>query len=191
MNRQQKRSNGRKIGKAIITGDKQTINTVIALLDPAITVHGMDIGSVQRETGSGRAEIKLSENDQKLAKLYSTFATTIWRMRNRIIDPETGEPKQELKERSVSMLARDLSRIDDVLKDAGVEIKADYDGKTHDEGNAVNVISYEDRPGIDHDIYVETLRPTVRWTNEEGTTLILQKAEVVVGRPAAAASVGK
>ena len=71
------------------------------------------------------------------------------------------------------------------LEDAGVQVIGDYSGKPHDEGDAVKVISYEDRADLKRDEYIETLLPTVRWTNEQGQTRLLQQAEVVVGRPTA------
>lgn len=133
-----------------------------------------------------------SETDEKhLFKLYSTIATNVWRMKNQILDTETNEPKDGLDGRAVAKLARYLSSLDGALEDAGVRVVGDYNGKPHDEGNAVKVISYEDRADLKRYEYIETLLPTVRWTDENGQTRLLQQAEVVVGRPADAGNNGQ
>ena len=131
-------------------------------------------------------EPPITPEEKKLVKLYSTIATNVWRMKNQILDTETKEPKDGLDGRSVAKIARYLASLNGALEDVGVQVVGDYNGKPHDEGNAVKVISYEDRADLKRDEYIETLLPTVRWTNEQGQTRLLQQAEVVVGRPAAA-----
>ena len=131
-------------------------------------------------------EPPITPEEKKLVKLYSTIATNVWRMKNQILDMETKEPKDGLEGRSVTKIARYLASLNGALEDVGVQVVGDYNGKPHDEGNAVKVISYEDRADLKRDEYIETLLPTVRWTNEQGQTRLLQQAEVVVGRPAAA-----
>lgn len=128
------------------------------------------------------AEPPLSPEEKELTKLYKTFATTVWRMRNVLLDTETGEPKEELGERNISKLAKYLESLEGALEDAHVQIKGDYVGKPYDEGDAVKVITFEDRQDLVHDEYIETLTPTVRWTDKDGKTRLLQQAEVVVGK---------
>ena len=41
------------------------------------------------------AEPPLSPEEKELTKLYKTFATTVWRMRNVLLDTETGELYRE------------------------------------------------------------------------------------------------
>lgn len=127
-------------------------------------------------------EPPLSPEEKELTRLYKTFATTVWRMRNVILDTETGEPKDELDARSVSKIAKYLESLDGALEDAHVQVKGDYTGKPYDEGDAVKVITFEDRRDLSRDEYVETLTPTVRWTDKEGKPRLLQQAEVVVGK---------
>lgn len=99
-----------------------------------------------------------------------------------LLDTETGEPKEELGERNISKLAKYLESLEGALEDAHVQIKGDYVGKFYDEGDAVKVITFEDRQDLVHDEYIETLTPTVRWTDKDGKTRLLQQAEVVVGK---------
>lgn len=148
-------------------------------------IHAFALEDIPSERQSS-PEPPMSPEEKKLVKLYSTIATNVWRMKNQIFDTETKEPKEELDGRSVAKIARYLASLDGALEDAGVQVVGDYNGKPHDEGNAVKVISYEDRADLKRDEYIETLLPTVRWTNEQGQARLLQQAEVVVGRPAAA-----
>ena len=127
----------------------------------------------------------LSPEEQELTRLYKTFATTVWRMRNVIIDTETNEPKESLDERAVSRMAKYLESLDGALEDARVQVKGDYAGHPYDEGDAVKVITFEDRKDLSRDEYVETLLPTVRWMDKDGKSRLLQQAEVVVGKASA------
>ena len=117
-----------------------------------------------------------------LTRLYKTFATTVWRMRNVIIDTETNEPKESLDERAISRMAKYLESLDGALEDARVQVKGDYVGQPYDEGDAVKVISFEDRNDLSRDEYIETLLPTVRWMDKDGNSRLIQQAEVVVGK---------
>lgn len=124
----------------------------------------------------------LSPEEQELTRLYKTFATTVWRMRNIILDTETNEPKVSLDERAVSRMAKYLESLGGALEDAHVQVKGDYAGHPYDEGDAVKVITFEDRKDLSRDEYVETLLPTVRWIDKDGKSRLLQQAEVVVGK---------
>lgn len=170
--RQEKRSEARKIAKTLAS-------------DPR-AVAQFAHERVQSSEPKAPAEPPMSSEEKKLVKLYSSIATNVWRMKNQILDTETKEPKDGVDGRVVGKLARYLASLDGALEDAGVQVVGDYNGKPHDEGNAVKVISYEDRADLKRDEYIETLLPTVRWTNERGQTRLLQQAEVVVGRPVAA-----
>lgn len=127
-------------------------------------------------------EPALTPEEKELTRIYKTFATTVWRMKNVLLDTETGEPKEELNERSIARLAKYLETLEGALEDAHVTTKGDYVGKVYDEGEAVKVIAFEDRKDLTRDEYIETLIPTVRWTNGDGKMRLLQQAEVVVGK---------
>ncbi len=169
--RQEKRSEARKLAKALTSDPRavaQFAHERVPVSEPKVHM-----------------EPSMSPEEKKLVKLYSIIATNVWRMKNQIFDTETKEPKDGVDGRVVGKLARYLASLDGALEDVGVQVVGDYNGKPHDEGNAVKVISYEDRADLKRDEYIETLLPTVRWTDEQGQTRLLQQAEVVVGRPAA------
>ena len=125
----------------------------------------------------------VSADEGTLTRLYKTFATTVWRMRNALLDTETGEAKEELSARTIEKLVRYTETLGGALEDAHVSIKGDYAGKPYDEGDAVKVIAFEERADLKRDEYTETLTPTVRWTDNAGHPRLLQLAEVVVGKP--------
>ena len=121
-------------------------------------------------------------DEKRLFKLYSTIATTVWRMKRQILDAETGEPKDGIDGRSVEKLARYLYSLDGALSDVGVEV-VDYDNKPRDDGDAVKVVTSEPRKNLKRREYVETYLPTVRLRSNDGNVRILQVAEVCVGVP--------
>ena len=98
------------------------------------------------------------------------------------VDIETKEPKEELGERAVAKLARYLESLTGALDDARIQIVGNYEGKPYLEGDAVKVLSFEERNDLTRDEYVEMLTPTVRWVDNTGRNVLLQQAEVVVGR---------
>ena len=141
------------------------------------------VGNVRQEAApQAPTEPALSPEEKELTRLYKTIATTVWRMKNVILDTETGDPKEELSDRHISKLAKYLESLDGALEDAHVQVKGDYTGKPYDEGDAVKVITFEDRQDLTRDEYIETLTPTVRWTDKDGKPRLLQQAEVVVGK---------
>lgn len=146
-------------------------------------VHKANLADDIKSSGDKADVVKSGIDEKKLLKLFSTVATYVWRIKNQILDTETKDPKESIDDRGVAKLARYIASLDGALEDVGVQVVSDYDGKPHDEGDAVKVISYEDRADLKRDEYIETLLPTVRWTNEQGQIKLLQQAEVVVGRP--------
>lgn len=124
----------------------------------------------------------LNPEEQELIKVFKTFATNVWRMQKIILDIETKEPKEELGERAVAKLARYLESLNGALEDARIQTVGNYEGKTYSEGDAVKVLSFEERKDLVKDEYIETLIPTVRWIDNKGKHVLLQQAEVVVGR---------
>ncbi len=167
--RQEKRADARKMAKVLASDPRAVAQFAHELVPPS--------------EPNAPAAPPLAPGERKLARLFSTIATNVWRMKNQLLDAETGEPKDGLGGRSAAKLARYLASLDGALEDAGVQVVGDYSGKPHDEGDAVKVISYEDRPDLRRAEYIETLLPTIRWTNEQGQARLLQLAEVVVGRP--------
>ena len=69
-----------------------------------------------------------SSADLNHIRFINDLATGLWRLRKRIFDEETGEPKSEMKK-----LYRHFEATWDVLMNAGVEIQ-DHTGEAYDSG---------------------------------------------------------
>ncbi|MFG2777818.1 hypothetical protein ACGFY7_08135 [Streptomyces prunicolor] len=64
------------------------------------------------------------------------------------------------------------------LADDGLKIQ-DHDGMPFDPGLSLEVLVFEEEPGLPHEVVLETVRPTVYLRGER-----IQVGQVVVGRPA-------
>lgn len=110
------------------------------------------------------------DNDAALAAI----ATNAWRAKKKMLDVETGEPKDEMRR-----VYRHVEAILDALTESGIEIM-DPCGQAYDTGLPVRVVSSEEREGLRREEIVETLKPAIR---RQGKTL--QQCEVVLGVPKA------
>ena len=108
----------------------------------------------------------------EIMKSLSSIATNIWRARNKMVDPVTDEPKDEMRR-----VFRHVDEIFDSVEEMGLQI-VDPTGKPYDTGMAVKVITFEETPGLLREEITETIKPSIIW---EGR--LLQMGEVIVGSP--------
>lgn len=113
-----------------------------------------------------------AQADEGLQNALSTIATNIWRARNKIVDSETGEVKDEMKR-----IYRHVEAVFDALSQIGVDIK-DMQGRLYDSGMALKVISFEPTPGLTKEEITETIRPTITYKDQ-----LIQIGEVIIGTP--------
>ncbi|KUL24360.1 hypothetical protein [Streptomyces regalis] len=64
------------------------------------------------------------------------------------------------------------------LADDGLEIQ-EHDGLPFDSGQSLEALVFQDEPGLDREVVLETVRPSVYFRGER-----IQMGQVVVGRPA-------
>ncbi len=100
------------------------------------------------------------------------LATQVWRSRNRIIDPATGEPREEMRR-----VHRHIEGAFEIFTEMGLSIK-DWLNQPYDAGLPVKVLTFQPTPGIERDTVLEAVRPTVIWKDR-----LLQMGEVIVGIP--------
>jgi len=181
---------GKQLFEALRSGDLMAVQNVCVTVMGIIGPQSIVAFQMPPKQNAKPAEVQppMNPEQEKLEKLYSNVATNIWRIKNQILAEDNSEGdsetyKESLDERAVSKIARYINSLMTALNNGGVEIVSDFVGKPHREGSAVKVVSYEDRQDLTQDEYVEVLMPTVRWTNSQGQTRLLQPAEVVVGRP--------
>jgi len=104
--------------------------------------------------------------------LLADLATGLWRLRQRFIDPATGEPLESMRRpfRDVEML---LCR----LAEDAIEVQ-DHTGVLYDPSQSLRVAAFQPVAGIEPDRILETLKPTVYHHHQR-----IQVGEVIVGIP--------
>ncbi len=102
----------------------------------------------------------------------AAIATHVWRAKSKLIDPASGQPREETKR-----TYRHIESTLDALGQMGVVIR-DQLNEPYDPGLPVNVLTFQPMPGLSRDTIVEVLRPTIIWQDR-----VLQVGEVVVGTP--------
>lgn len=110
--------------------------------------------------------------DPELLKILASIATNAWRAERRIVDPDTNEPKGDMK-----LLYRDVNAIRKALELLGVKT-IDPTGRAYDSGMALKVISFEPTQGWSKEEIKETIKPSVTWQDH-----LIQMGEVIVGTP--------
>jgi hypothetical protein len=107
-----------------------------------------------------------------VVRVLTHIATNAWRARIKMVNPDTGEPREDVKR-----LYRHIEAILDALQQIDIEI-IDFIGKAYDTGMALKVISFEQTAGLSKEEIKETLRPSVLWQGQ-----LIQMGEVIVGTP--------
>ena len=102
----------------------------------------------------------------------SGLATQVWRARNRMIDPETGEPREEMRR-----IYRHIEGACEMFTEMGLTMN-DWVKQPYDTGLPLKVLTFQPTPGILRDTVLEAVRPTVIWRDR-----LLQMGEVIVGTP--------
>lgn len=100
-------------------------------------------------------------------------ATGIWRLRQRMLDPATKEPKEPFQREF-----RHVEAMWDALEAAGVAI-LDQTGQPFDPGLSLRVAEWVPAQGIQRSRIQETLKPTVYFKDKH-----IQQGEVIVETPA-------
>lgn len=107
-----------------------------------------------------------------IAKALVTIANHAWKAASRSSNPDSSESASDLKR-----VQRSLAGIMDALKDIGIEVRS-HTGDTFDYGLPLKVITAQPTPGIEKEVVIETLRPTLFWNNN-----IVQMGEVIIATP--------
>lgn len=108
----------------------------------------------------------------KVTSTLALIATNAWRAKVRIIDPETGQPKEDLRR-----IYRHIEGIFNAFDELGMKI-IDPTGRAYDSGMALKAISFEQTHGLAREEIKETIKPSVTWNDR-----LIQMGEVIVGTP--------
>lgn len=113
---------------------------------------------------------------QEQLELVADIGTGLWRLRQRLINPETGQPLEETRR-----AYRHLQSVWDAIHDAGYLIQ-DHTGQPFNARQTLKVITYEQKPDIEREIVSETIKPSVYY-QREGKDVLIQMGEVIVATP--------
>ncbi len=105
-------------------------------------------------------------------KEFAYIATQAWKARTKMLDPTSGEAREDMKR-----VIRHIDAILSTIRDIGFEIK-DHTGEGFDYGQPLRLVATQPTAGLAKDTVLETLKPTIYWRGQ-----IIQTGEVIVGIP--------
>ena len=111
-------------------------------------------------------------NFSEQCRLLSEIATELWRLKQKMIDEQNGEPSEAMR-RPYRHVASAL----DALAEVGIEIQ-NHTGQPYKSGLAVEVLAFQPTAEIAREMIVETVRPSI-YLNEKQ----VQQGQVIVGTP--------
>ena len=114
----------------------------------------------------------------EFTKSVAAVATNAWKLRARLVDGKSGEPRDDLKKEDIRKLARHVEAIFESLSQIELEVK-DRTGEPFDYGLPEKVITTQPQPGLKKEQIIETLRPSIYWNKQ-----LVQQGEVVIATPA-------
>lgn len=120
------------------------------------------------QSGPGEDQAPSEEHRRLLADL----ATGLFRLRRRMVDPQSGRPLEAQRAAYRHVEAAMLA-----MRHAGVEI-VDHTGERWVDGRSIRAVAFQPTAGLQREMILETIKPTVVYRDWH-----LQMGEVVVGSP--------
>ena len=107
-------------------------------------------------------------------EFLADLATNAWRLREKMREPGTDQPREEMRR-----VYRHVEAIWASLQQQGVEIR-DPTGEIVPEGGVygLRVLASQPTPGITREKVLETIKPTIRFKNQ-----VIQMGEVILAVP--------
>lgn len=138
-----------------------------------VSLEGCAPGQPEKDV-VGAPAASASESGVLSAKDLARIATGLWRIRTRMVDPDSGEALPEMKK-----VIRHVERVLEDLSDVGVEV-IDHTGQAMPDigASALTALAYEPRAGLRDATVVETVLPSVYLKGKS-----IQTGEVIVGKP--------
>lgn len=127
---------------------------------------------IQKLHNAGGSLQKVEVVPSAVVQVLGHIATNAWRAKVKMVDPDTGEAKEEMKR-----VYRHIEGIFDALSQIGIET-IDPTGRAYDSGLTLKVVSFEQTPGLSKEEIKETIKPSVKWQGQ-----LIQMGEVIVGTP--------
>lgn len=106
---------------------------------------------------------------EEMRRMIANVGTGLWRMRQKMLQPGTDEPFEEMRR-----VYRHFESVWDAIIQAGAEIQ-DHTDAIHESGTRLNVVAFEPTAGIEREVVKETLKPTIYFRGH-----LIQTGEVIV-----------
>jgi hypothetical protein len=103
---------------------------------------------------------------------FADIASAAWKLRQRILDPTTGSPRDELRH-----FSRHVETILETLSRFGIEIQ-DHTNQPFNSGQSLEVLAFQPTPGVDRELVSETIRPSIYIKGRR-----IQIGQVIVSAP--------
>jgi hypothetical protein len=130
----------------------------------------------QQADASALAPATLVIDEAEYRRLLTDLATNLWRLKQKMLKPGTGEPLEEMRR-----AYRSFEAAWDTLLNAGVEVQ-EHTGSPFNSGLLLHVLAFQATPGLTQETVLETIRPSVYYRQQ-----LIQPGEVIVGTPEAPA----
>lgn len=114
------------------------------------------------------------ESVEELSRFFSDLGTNLWRLRRKMLDPQTGAPRKEMR-----VAHTYVERAFKDLEGVKVEVR-DHDNAQFDSGLALKVLDFQEVSGIEQETVIDTIKPSIFYRGE-----MIQMGEVIVGTPKA------
>jgi len=109
---------------------------------------------------------------EDVIRMIANVGTDLWRMRQKMVNPETNEPFVEMRR-----VFRHFESVWDSIVQAGTEIQ-DHTNDLYGSGTTLRVISFQPTADIEREVVTETLKPTIYFRGR-----LIQMGEVIVATP--------
>jgi hypothetical protein len=110
----------------------------------------------------------------------ANLGTGLWRLRQRMLDPSTGQPLEEMRR-----AYRHFESVWDMLAESGIQI-LDHKGQSLPERgfSDLHVSAYQPTPGLKKERVIDTIKPTISIKRAgSNQDILIQMGEVIVGTP--------
>jgi hypothetical protein len=128
--------------------------------------------ALQRLSNEQSGAMTPASDNEACPDLLANVATKLWRLRQKMLQPGTDQPLEEMRGPY-----RSFESAWDTLTQAGVEI-LDHTGTQFNSGLLLRVLAFQPTPGIILETVIETIKPTIYYKQQ-----LLQTGEVIVGIP--------
>jgi hypothetical protein len=118
-----------------------------------------------------------SSTEIVLQKAMVENANQVWRILTAVIDPESGEIKEQISPQEIKKVANAIEKLIATFDSLGIRI-IDRLGESFNAGLPDQVVTEEPREGLTREQIIRTIRPTIMWNQT-----MVQRGEIDIAVP--------